>query len=269
MNVTLSYALLAAAIIIANPTPYKRISHGVSQSRRTRPGFLMVCAVLTGACLFVLVGTVTSAVAASIVVGTVFLVVRAVRRKREAAKNAEILAHFYGAASADIRAGSTFSQAMHYAVHNLPVQGGQELKAELATAASLAQQGRMMSADTSTQLREFAQLLTIGQHYGVPLAGLVEQAQSRLDAQRRHAQATSSSLQGPQVTAVVLSILPLAGIGMGTMMGARPLEFLLGGGLGGILLVVGTALACGGFLWSQAIITSASGIKTGSEETKS
>lgn len=93
--------------------------------------------------------------------------------------------------------------------------------------------------------------------HGVALAGLVEQAQSQLDAARRHAQSTESSLQGPQATALILACLPLAGIAMGGAMGADSLGLLLGGGLGGLLLVIGVGLACGGFAWSRYILRSA------------
>jgi len=82
----------------------------------------------------------------------------------------------------------------------------------------------------------------------------VEQARLRLDARLRHRAATTATLQGPQATAVILTLLPLAGVGMGTAMGADPVGFLTGGGLGGILLVTGTTLAAGGFLWSRHII---------------
>jgi len=48
-----------------------------------------------------------------------------------------------------------------------------------------------------------------------------------------------------------------AGIAMGGAMGANSLGFLLGGGVGGILLVIGVGLACGGFAWSRVIIRKA------------
>ncbi|WKS54871.1 hypothetical protein [Corynebacterium accolens] len=54
-----------------------------------------------------------------------------------------------------------------------------------------------------------------------------------------------------------MACLPIAGIAMGGAMGANSLGFLLGGGLGGILLVIGVGLACGGFAWSRVIIRKA------------
>ena len=57
---------------------------------------------------------------------------------------------------------------------------------------------------------------------------------------------------------MVLALLPIAGVLMGTAMGAKPLAFLTGGGLGGVLLVVGTALVCAGVAVSRRIIEGAS-----------
>jgi hypothetical protein len=51
-----------------------------------------------------------------------------------------------------------------------------------------------------------------------------------------------------------LSILPVVGIGMGGLLGADPLHYLLGGGTGGVLLVAGTGLTTAGFVWSQRIM---------------
>ena len=107
------------------------------------------------------------------------------------------------------------------------------------------------------ELHRLGHLLELSTYHGIAVASLLDQAQSRLDASRRHQQSTAASLQGPQATATVLACLPIAGIAMGGAMGANSLGFLLGGGLGGMLLVVGVALACGGFAWSRVIIRKA------------
>lgn len=50
-----------------------------------------------------------------------------------------------------------------------------------------------------------------------------------------------------------MAILPLLGVLLGQLIGARPLSFLLTGRVGGWLLVVGLTLACAGLLWSDRI----------------
>lgn len=110
---------------------------------------------------------------------------------------------------------------------------------------------------TCPQLADVGALWEVAAARGIPVVALLEHAQRRLDHERRHAARTVAALQGPQATAVILAALPLAGVALGTAMGARPLQFLTGGGLGGVLLLVGTGLVCGGFAWSHRIIARA------------
>jgi len=51
----------------------------------------------------------------------------------------------------------------------------------------------------------------------------------------------------------VLAGLPLLGIGLGELIGAEPVSFLLSTRAGGWLLVIGVTLACVGLLWSDRI----------------
>lgn len=79
----------------------------------------------------------------------------------------------------------------------------------------------------------------------------------RIDARDRHRAATAAQLQGAQATAVILALLPVAGIAMGTVMGADPIGFLTGGGIGGVLLVIGVGLVAAGFAMTQKILEGA------------
>ena len=45
----------------------------------------------------------------------------------------------------------------------------------------------------------------------------------------------------------------MLGVLLGELIGARPLAFLLGGGIGGALLVLGVLLICLGLVWSERI----------------
>jgi tight adherence protein B len=60
-------------------------------------------------------------------------------------------------------------------------------------------------------------------------------------------------MTGARTTAAVLAGLPLLGIGLGELIGAEPVRFLLSRGVGGWLLVIGASLACAGLLWSDRI----------------
>ena len=57
---------------------------------------------------------------------------------------------------------------------------------------------------------------------------------------------SAAGMAGARATAVILAGLPLLGVGLGQLIGAKPVRFLLSGGVGGWLLVVGVTLACCG-----------------------
>lgn len=188
------------------------------------------------------------AVAGSLVAGTVAHLVRGRLRDRAARAAAQELAAYLGAVTADLRAGATLAAALATGARRVP-------DPRLRTAAVLAARGASAASalEDAGQTR-LAGLVQLGETHGVPLADLLEREQHRVDTGLRDAAATAARMQGPQATATVLAALPVAGIVMGEAMGARPIAFLTGGGLGGMLLVVGTALACCGFAWARYII---------------
>lgn len=98
------------------------------------------------------------------------------------------------------------------------------------------------------------------EEFGLPMAELLASARADLLARQRFRERTKAALAGAKATALVLALLPLLGIGLGQAMGASPFAVLLGGGLGGILLVTGVALVCGGLLWSRRIVGKAASL---------
>lgn len=89
--------------------------------------------------------------------------------------------------------------------------------------------------------------------YGLPLAELLGSVRADLLARKAFVERTQAGMAGPRATASVLAGLPLLGIALGQATGARPLSTLLGGGIGGILLVIGTGLIAAGMVWSERI----------------
>ncbi|MDO5031872.1 type II secretion system F family protein [Corynebacterium sp.] len=245
----MTYLLCALALSIHPPAVVRRL-----QPEPPKRRLLPVAVAATGiAC--VLLGRVSIALAAASVVGCALWYAGDVAAARRERRGREALAAYLGAVAAELRAGATTAAALQHGVEALPDSAPESLVTSLRTAAGLAAHGgRPEKALTSAELRRLGSLVALSAEHGVALAGLVEQAQNQLDAAKRHAQATEASLQGPQATALILAGLPAAGVLMGGAMGADSLGFLLGGGLGGVLLVIGVGLACAGFAWSRWIL---------------
>jgi len=89
--------------------------------------------------------------------------------------------------------------------------------------------------------------------HGLAIATLMRAAQRDIAERQRFSARVSSSMAGARATATILAGLPVLGVLLGQLIGARPLSFLLGGHAGGWLLVVGSVLACGGLLWCDRI----------------
>ena len=93
----------------------------------------------------------------------------------------------------------------------------------------------------------------LAQNHGLAIATLMQTAQRDIVERGRFSAKVDAGMTGARTTAAVLAGLPLLGVGLGQLIGAEPVSFLLSGGMGGWLLVIGVALACGGLLWSDHI----------------
>lgn len=232
---------------------------------RTRPSqvlspvlIMSAFPLLTGG--FIATG-VDPATVISILIGAVVITWRIQRlhNARATQQQAATLGNFLGLCISTLRAGAPMTEAMDHALAGTPPAGG--ITDTLQTAARRARSGGSGQAvlidAPIADLQRLGTLWETSEKHGIPLVRLLEQMRTRIDARQRHRQATSAQLQGPQATAVILALLPLAGILMGTVMGADPLGFLTGGGLGGLLLVVGVSLVAGGFVMTQKILEGA------------
>lgn len=89
--------------------------------------------------------------------------------------------------------------------------------------------------------------------HGLAVAAMVHAAQQDIVERQRYSDRMAAGMAGARTTAAILAGLPLLGIGLGQLIGARPVRFLLSGGAGGWLLVIGVGLACVGLVWSDRI----------------
>jgi tight adherence protein B len=97
----------------------------------------------------------------------------------------------------------------------------------------------------------------LAQHHGLAIATLMQTAQRDIVERDRFSARVAAGMTGARTTAAVLAGLPLLGVGLGELIGAEPVRFLLSGGAGGWLLITGVTLACVGLLWSDRITAEA------------
>lgn len=95
----------------------------------------------------------------------------------------------------------------------------------------------------------------LAQNHGLAIATLMQTAQRDIRERDRFSAKVDAQMTGARTTAILLAGLPLVGIGLGELIGAAPLIFLLSDGAGGWLLAFGVGLACAGLLWSDHITT--------------
>lgn len=90
-----------------------------------------------------------------------------------------------------------------------------------------------------------------GEH-GLAVATLMQAAQRDITARQRFSARADAGMAGARASAAILGYLPVLGVVLGQLVGARPVAFLLGGS-GGVLAVVGVSLVCAGLLWADRI----------------
>jgi tight adherence protein B len=85
---------------------------------------------------------------------------------------------------------------------------------------------------------------------GAPLADLLDRLETDLRALERVRQTAAAHAAGTRATAVLLAVLPVAGIGLGYAMGADPLRVLLHTPVGAGCVVVAVLLQLAGLAWT-------------------
>jgi tight adherence protein B len=93
----------------------------------------------------------------------------------------------------------------------------------------------------------------LAERTGAPAADLVERIEADSRAADRARASAAAQAAGAQATALLLAALPLAGIGLGYMIGADPLRVLLHTPLGGACAAGAVLLQCAGVLWADRL----------------
>jgi tight adherence protein B len=207
-------------------------------------------------------------VAAAMVTGTVVVRRRAGRDCRTAATAATGLSDALGILVAELRAGAHPGDAITAAAET-QLDGSAHAGTDVVRALSAVAAAARLGGDVPAVLRSagpvplhawlgrLADAWSLADRYGIPLADLLDAVRSDTEHRVRFAAEVQARLAGPRATAAVLAGLPLLGLALGQAVGAAPLHVLGETVVGQVLLVIGTAAACIGVLWSARLVSGA------------
>lgn len=110
-------------------------------------------------------------------------------------------------------------------------------------------------------LRLLAGCWRIGVERGGMLAAVVEGLAEALRDEQTHREEVALQLAGPRATARLLAGLPLLGLLMAVVLGARPFAFLFGTLPGGLCLGLGAGLDVLGLWWTRRLAAAAEDLR--------
>lgn len=198
-----------------------------------------------------------AALAAAVLARTALSVVRHVRARGAADREQAAVVRAAGTLAAQLRSGAPAPSALDRA----GADAGGEVGAAIAVAAARARLGGSaadsLAAAERPALAGLAAAWRVAEARGIPLADIADGVRDDAEGRRAHRSRAAASLAGPRTTMVILAALPLAGLAMGQALGAAPLRFLGGGGIGGMVLLAGTAFTAAGVAWSLRILEGA------------
>ena len=250
---------LALAVLVAPGSARPRVRALLPRSARAAR-MVPLIPVVGGSCAALLAVLPVSVVAALAVVAATLLARRrsAVRRGRRSEEGAG-LHDALDVLVGELRVGAHPVAAVATAAAESRGPVSRSLAAVAARAA--------LGADVAAGLRVEAQRTHSPEHWerlavcwqlahehGLAIATVMQTAQHDIAERRRFGSRVEAGLAGARATAAILAGLPLLGLLLGQALGADPVAFLLSGGAGGWLLLIGSALICAGLLWSDTII---------------
>ena len=210
---------------------------------------------VVGAIVLLPIGVVLGA---AVVVGTVVLRTRRARLRNRRTTETAALQAALDVLAGELRAGVHPVVAFETAASE--VSGG--VAVALRTVAASARLGvdvgaglRSAAIDSAvpSHWHRLAVCWEMAHRHGLAIGLLLRSAHRDLVERGRFESRVSAGMAGARATAGVLAVLPALGVGLGQLVGADPVRFLLSNGLGGWLLAVGAVLSCTGLLWSDRI----------------
>lgn len=164
-----------------------------------------------------------------------------------------------------VRAGLGPASAWEHVTRGL---GDDEVAARLRAAASRVAAGlspvpalrdRGATSAVDRALATLAASWAVHERSGAPVADLLDTLARSLRDAHDAALARRAALAAPVATARILAGLPVLGLALGQLVGARPLAVLVGTGAGRVSAGVGLVCVVVGMLWTRHLLRTAAG----------
>ena len=251
--------LLSLALVVFSSSPRCRLMPRAAVARRAVVGARGVGGIGAGAfAVAAILLPLTTVLAVAVVSATAGLRYCRHRRIQRAIDEGRTLETALDVLVGELRVGS-------HPVRAFCVAADETVGAVAVSLRAVAARARL-GADVTAGLRAAARSSALPAHWdrlavcwqlasdhGLAIATLMRAAQRDIAERQRFSARVSSTMAGARATATILAGLPVLGVLLGQLIGARPLSFLLNGHTGGWLLVVGSTLACAGLLCSDRI----------------
>lgn len=249
----------ALALLLVPPAAGRR-RFGDLFGRRTRPwhpttAILLRCGLGIGCVVAFAFGS-GPLIAVILVLGTIVIRMRWIHRDRRHRDECGRLLAALETVIGELRVGahpSAAAQAASEEAEGIAAQVFAVSSARSRLGGSGADGLRCPGSVIAVELDRIADAWQVAERYGLALAELLTAARTDLSGRIRFRNRTDAALAGARATATVLAGLPVLGIVLGQLMGAEPLRVLFVSTTGTYLLPLGTALACAGLLWTDAI----------------
>ena len=252
-------ALLLAAAVLLTPTPAGRLLQLPATSLRRQARWVSAVPVLLAAAVVVIAAPPALTIACAGALTVLEIRRRRWSRDRRRRREARALADALDVLIGELRVGAHPLRAFAVAAAESGDEVGRALRAVAARAnlgADVPAGIRSIGADSSVPMYwdRLAVFWQLAAEHGLAMSTLMRAAHRDIVDRQRFSERMHAALAGARATAVILALLPALGLLLGQVVGAHPLRFLLGGGPGGALLILGVGLVCAGMLWADRII---------------
>lgn len=265
----LTLVLAVATVLLAVPPAPQALARARMRSRAVDPvappsrrrvvPVLVVAAAVAVVVTAALVGGAQGAVlAAALVVaaGTVARVALAHGADRRSRRAQADVARACGVLASYVRVGQVPADALVLVARDCPVLAEAAAVQQIGGDVPDALHARAAQAGHGG-LGDLARAWRVSSSTGAPMAPALEEVATGLASDESLRSVVSAELSAPRSTGKVMAVLPLVGIGLGYLLGGRPLDWLVAGPLGWACLLLGLLLAAGGVLWIERLARAA------------